>query len=603
MSQIPKELIDEIRSKSDIVETISSYIPLNKKGKNYMALCPFHDDSNPSMSVNQEKQIFKCFVCGAGGNVFTFIQDYEKVHFVEAVIKQAKTVNIDMAQYETTSIKPVNKRKETLVSLMNEVRNFTSYQLKTKEGAVAQDVLHKRGYSDEILAHFGVGVALSNNQIYEFLSAKGYQEEEMLAVDIIRIGSNKIQDVFYNRLMFPISNQYGEVVAFSARTLDPNSTVKYINTGETELYTKSHHLYNLDKVKEKFRHADRIIITEGVTDVFAFKMAGFDETVSTLGVSLSNEQLTLLKRNTKSVVLAFDGDKAGYDATYEIGKKISEAKIPIKIWYNDSGLDPDDLYKKEGAKALSDGLEDALGWYDFLLVYATGLYGNDSFDNKKRMINFFLPLLASEDDLTISFYITKLAQMTQFDEETLKTQLESHKQTVSTHNYPTYVEYEEPTYFPDEAYNETYNYEETAPKIALTQSISRAELEILNQMLLSKEASFIYRRELGYMPSPLAQEASLLIQNFYRTHDILNIADLLSDDISEQMQSFLLEIQDRLVTDKYEKAIMYENIEFLKDRVNLNDSQLTVTKIKQAQNLDEKTKLLDELFKKKSTRR
>lgn len=591
MSRIPKDLIDQIRMKSDIVDTISSYIPLNKKGKNYMALCPFHDDNNPSMSVNQEKQIYKCFVCGAGGNVFTFIQDYEKVNFVDAVIKQAHTVHIDLSQYETNSIKPVDERKKTLVSLMNEVRNFTAYQLKTSDGTEALNVLHKRGYSDEIIKHFGVGVAFSGNQISEFLKAKGYQEEEMLSVDIVRIGQNSIQDVFYNRLMFPISNQYGDVVAFSARTLDPNSTVKYINTAETELYTKSHHIYNLDKVKEKFKHADRIIVTEGVTDVFAFKMAGYDEAVSMLGVSCSNEQIQLLKSNTKSVMLAFDGDKAGYDATFEIGKKITNANIPLKIWYNDSGLDPDDLLKQKGKDALKQGVDNALGWHDFLLVYASGLYGTDSFENKKRMVTFFLPFLTQEDSLTQSYYLEKLSEMTQFDIATLQNQIpKSH----------------EVSYLEEPIYHEPY-YEEIPYDIidqrSYTQAISRAELEILNQMILSKEASRIYSSELGFMPSPLAQETSLLIQNVYRTQDSLNIADLLSEPLSSDVQHFLLELQDRLMYQTFEKEIMDENINYLKKRVQMSDAQQTLKRIRNASNLDEKTDLLEALLKKKSTRR
>ncbi len=577
MSRIPKEQIDQIRMKSDIVETIASYIPLNRKGKNFMGLCPFHEDNNPSMSVNPDKQIFKCFVCGEGGNVFSFIQKYEKVHFVDAVIKQAKNINIDISQYEKTTIAPINKRKEHLYNLMKEVRNFTSYQLKSKDGQMGLRNLRERGYQDAVLEKFQVGLALSGNQIFEFLKAKGYSEEEMLSVDVIRVGDTQIQDVFYNRIMFPIQDQFGNVIAFSARTLDPNSTVKYINTGETELYTKSHHIYNLNRVKEKFRYADRIIITEGVTDVFAFSMAGFDEAVSLLGVAISKTQIDLIRKHTKSVMLAFDGDKAGYDATYEIGKRLNAANIPIKIWYNDSGLDPDDLYKKEGAKALARGVEAALGWLDFLLTYATGLYGTHSFEDKKRLVSFFLPNIEHEDALTQEYYLKKLSDLTEFDVSTLKSQVK-------------------PSSVP------IYETRKQTPQIHFNQ-ISRAELELLNQMILSKEAAMIYASELGYMPHEITQEAALLIQNIYRTHDKLSLADLLSEEISEVLTRFILELDDRLMINTYQKQIVYENIEKIKNHMAKENKRHMLNKLNQTKDLSEKTKLLDALLKKQQHRR
>lgn len=593
MSRIPKELIDEIRNKSDIVETIANYINVDKKGNNYVALCPFHDDKNPSMSINQEKQIYKCFSCNAGGNVFTFIQDYEKISFPEAVIKQGKAVNLDMHSFEQTAPQPINQRKERLLMLLSEVQNFTSYQLKTSDGTAALDILHQRGYSDEVLDYFKVGVALSANAISDFLRAKGYTDEEMIAADVLRFGDNKLQDVFYNRIMFPIANQHGEVIAFSARTLNPNNQVKYINTGESELYVKSHHLYNLDKVKAKYRHADRIIIAEGVTDVFAFHMAGFDEVVATLGVNLSSEQIQLLKRHTSDVILAFDGDKAGYDATFNIGSKIIEAGLNLKVWYNDSGLDPDDLFRKEGSQALEKGLDASLEWYEFLLSYGRGLYGTESFDNKKRLVNFFLPYLQSVDLLSQTYYLGKLADATQFDVEVLKSQLKTAQESYQEPNYPEWVK-------PYPHTHDTTNYKEQ--QYSLTQNISRAELELLNQMLFSKEANFIYSKELGYLPSPIANEAALLIQNHYRTHNTLELADLISDSISEDMRRFFLEIVDRLVVKKYDELIVKENIALIKEKMSEFDSKNTMKKIRKTQDLSKKIELLDELLKKKNTR-
>lgn len=573
MTRIPKELIDEIRLKSDIVETVASYIPLQRKGKNFVGLCPFHEDNNPSLSVNPERQIFKCFVCGTGGNVFSFIEQYEKIHFVEAVIKQAKNLNIDMSQFETNAITPVNQRKETLYSLMEEVMKFTSYQLKSQAGQAAYSMLKERGYDEETLNKFEVGVALSNNQIFNYLSAKGYAEEEMLSVDIIRIGEAQIQDVFYNRIMFPIHDQYNHVIAFSARTMDPNSNVKYINTSETELYTKSQHIYNLNRVKNKFRHADRLIITEGVTDVFAFSMAGFDEAVALLGVAISKTQIDLIRRNAKSVVLAFDGDKAGFDASFAIGQKLVQAQIPLKVWYNDLGLDPDELYKKHGERALEQGLEAALNWLDFLLIYGIGLYGTQSFEDKKRLVTFYLPFLNQEDQLTQDYFLNKLSDKTGFDVASLKSQLTT--KTRETMARPQFLEHR---------------------KMEVP-SVSRSELEILNQMILSKEASNIFASELGFLPSTLAQNTALLIQNIYRTSDHLSLADLLSEELTQDMKEFILALDEHLIINTYKSDIVYENIHYIKERLAKQNRRQILQKLENTEDIEEKTKILQELLK------
>lgn len=580
MGKIPRDLIDQIRIKSDIVETISSYVPLNKKGKNFMGICPFHDDSNPSMSVNPERQIFKCFVCGEGGNVFTFIEKYEKTNFVDAVLKQAHNVNIDMSQYETTTITPVNQRKEALISLMAEVKNFTSYQLKSKDGMFAYNILRDRGYTDEVIELFGIGVALSGNQIFEFLKAKGYSEEQMLSVDIIRVGTQDIQDVFYNRLMFPIRDQYGNVIAFSARTVDPNSTVKYINTGETELYTKSNHVYNLDHVKNKYKYAEQIIITEGVTDVFAFTMAGFDNVVSLLGVACSDTQVQLIKRTGKSVLLAFDGDKAGIDATYAIGLKLRNAKIPISIWYNDSGLDPDDLFKSKGKEAIAEGINEALGWFDFLLSYSIGIYGLESFENRKRVISFFLPNIELEDSITQQHYLKQLSHKTDFDVDTLQSQLKTHRNPVST----------QPTQLP---IIENYN------QYILTSNVSRAELEILNQMILSKEAALIFSNSLGFLPNDLAHSTALMIRNVYRTQDTLQLADILSSELSDELRRFILELEERLTFNNYDESIVLENIDRIKLKLSESESTSMIRKLKSASNIVDQSKIFDDILTRK----
>ncbi len=576
MRRIPENLIDEVRNKSDIVETISQYLPLTKKGKNYWGLCPFHDDSNPSMSVSTDRQIFKCFVCGAGGNVFSFIERFDNISFADAVIKQATNINVDMGAYANYTPMPVNQRKKRLESLMAEVLNFTSYQLHSKDGMMGQRFLNERGYPEAIIKKYEVGLSLTDNKIYNFLKAKGYEDDEMLSVDIIRLGDHGVQDVFYNRLMFPIHDQFDHVIAFSARTLDPNSTVKYINTSETELYTKGEHIYNLNRVKKENKTVDSLILCEGVTDVFAFDMAGITNVGALLGVALTDAQIKLIQKTTRHVVLAFDGDRAGTEATFNIGKKLVSHNINVSVWYNDSERDPDDLYREKGEKAIKEGLDHALGWIDFLLIYGMGQYGLDSFDNRKRVVQFVLPHLAQEDDLTQDYYLDKIAKKTGFSEGTLKSQLNGF-------DVPKEKEFVIPM---------RTNYQ-------VTRNVSRAELEILKQMMLSKEAAVIYRDELGFLPHDLAFEFSLILIDVYRTKNVIEIADLLSLDLSDAMTRFVLEIEERLSVDTYQKEVVYENIGSIKARLEKANAKATHSEILNTPELDKQIDLLRDMIQKK----
>lgn len=576
MRRIPENLIDKIRSNSDIVETVSQYLPLTKRGKNFWGLCPFHDDSNPSMSVSSERQIFKCFVCGAGGNVFTFIEKFENISFVDAVIKQGHNIDMDLQEYATVTTRPVNKRRSRLIQLMEEVENFATYQLTSQDGIHALQILKDRGYSDAIIKKYKIGLTLRKHKVYNFLKAKGFEDEEMLSVDMIRLGENDIQDVFYDRLMFPIHDQFDNIIAFSARTIDPNNSVKYINTGETELYTKGDHIYNLNRIKANKKTVDTLIVTEGVTDVFAFDMAGIENVVSLLGVSCTDQQLKLIQSTSRNVILAFDGDQAGYEATYNIGKKLTNHNISVSVWYNDSERDPDDLYREFGAKPLQDGIADALSWYDFILVYAQGQYGTNSFENRKRVVNFVLPYLNQADSLTQDYYLNKLSDKTGFTVDTLKSQISGIE-----------IKQKAPVVITNRS------------KYHVTQNVSRAELEILKQMLLSKEATIIYRDKLGFLPNDLAFEFSLLLIDVYRTKDVIEIADLLSVDLSDNMQQFVLELEERLTFDVYNQEVVLENIGFIKKRLEKQNEAASKQEILKTEQIDAQLDLLKDIISKK----
>lgn len=538
MSRIPESLINEVRAKADIVDTISRYLTLTRKGKNYWGVCPFHDDHDPSMSVSTDRQIYKCFVCGAGGNVFSFVQNIENVSFVDAIVKTAESVNIDLSSYQEQSQRPVDKGRQEILKSLQEAQQFMAYQLFTKDGSEALSKLEARGYSEDLIRSFGIGVALGNNQIYSFLKAKGFEDKTLLAADLIRYRDDgSVADVFYNRIVFPIANAYGEVIGFSARALDKNSNVKYINTGETDVYVKGNTVYNYHNAKDASKKAGSVIITEGVTDAIAFTKAGKPNVVSLLGVAGTQEQIRLIKQCSPEVILAFDGDRAGQEATYAIGQKLVNARCNVYVWYNNSGLDPDDAVRKNGVESVVSGLEQRLNWLDFVLSYALNKYGLDNFDKRKRVVEFVIEHLKTADELTQNYYLKLLEQKTGFDMNALTSKVAS-AVTVD----------QKPKVFVPRTVNKTIR------------DVSIPERTILKQMIGSKEAAYRFRDRLGYLVSNVANDYALIILDCYRNQESIEIADVLSRNLHDDVRNLVLEIESSDIVGTYSQVALDENI-------------------------------------------
>lgn len=546
MKRIPESLIQDIRSKTDIVDLISQYVALNQKGKNYWGICPFHDDNDPSMSVSPDKQIYKCFVCGHGGNVFQFLQDYEKINFVESVLQLGESLNVDMSEYQRDVVE-IDPQLKKHYEIMDEAQRFLSYQLFSNQGEKGLKILQQRGYNDELLEKFDVGLALSSQSLTNFLMAKNYQEEDLVAVNLSRNIDGQLKDVFFDRLMFPIQDNQGKVIGYSARSLDKDSNIKYINTGNTSLYNKKDHVYNYHRAKDPARHQKSVIVTEGVTDVFAFSMAGYDNTVSLLGVAGTDEQVNQITRLSKNVVLAFDGDEAGQTASYKIGLKFKKLGCKVSIWYNDSGLDPDDLLRKEGQKALKEGIDNKNSWLDYIMYYAIGNYGLNSFENKKRVAEFIIKHLSSEDELAQNYYLKTVSEKTGLDFQILEDLLhtENNKQSNQRKSKP-------------------------IKKIMRKKEdlhITIPEQTILKQMINSKEAAYSYRDKLGFLIDERAQELGLILLDVYRIEDEINLADLLSLDIDDDMKNLIISLDGNTLPHEYHEDVFNENIDIIKKRL------------------------------------
>lgn len=354
-------IVEEVRKKTDIVDLISEYIPLIKKGKNYFGVCPFHDDSNPSMSVSREKQIYKCFSCGASGNIYNFLMDYEHIDFKEALSKLSSKLGINI---ENTTIK-VNNKFDKFYEIYDLTSKLYQNNLLSEKGSSARNYLKSRNISLEEIKKFNIGLSFSNNQVVKQLEKK----YNLLDLEDVGLISNN-HDIFQNRIMFPLMNLENKTVAFSGRIYDTNSKdSKYINTKETNIFKKGEILYNYYACKEDARIKKYLILVEGFMDVIRLSTIGIKNVVATMGTSLTINQIKLLKRLSNNIYLCFDGDNPGKLANINNGEELIKHDINIKVISLDNNDDPDSYVLKNGKEKFETLIEEAKSYQEYYMEY------------------------------------------------------------------------------------------------------------------------------------------------------------------------------------------------------------------------------------------
>lgn len=354
-------IVEEVRKKTDIVDLISEYIPLIKKGKNYFGVCPFHDDSNPSMSVSREKQIYKCFSCGASGNIYNFLMDYEHIDFKEALSKLSSKLGINI---ENTTIK-VNNKFDKFYEIYDLTSKLYQNNLLSEKGSSARNYLKSRNISLEEIKKFNIGLSFSNNQVVKQLEKK----YNLLDLEDVGLISNN-HDIFQNRIMFPLMNLENKTVAFSGRIYDSNSKdSKYINTKETNIFKKGEILYNYYACKEDVRIKKYLILVEGFMDVIRLSTIGIKNVVATMGTSLTINQIKLLKRLSNNIYLCFDGDNPGKLANINNGEELIKHDINIKVISLDNNDDPDSYVLKNGKEKFEILIEEAKSYQEYYMEY------------------------------------------------------------------------------------------------------------------------------------------------------------------------------------------------------------------------------------------
>lgn len=520
-----ESLIQEIRAKADIVEVIQRYLTLIKKGKNFSAVCPFHDDHDPSMSISEDKQIYKCFVCGAGGNVFNFVKEFEKIHYNDAVIKVANYIGYSIDEKYLVSQKKIDPKQQLLFDVLNEYVKYSRYILNTEDGVEAKKYLYNRGLDDTIIQKFEIGYNLNNDQGTKFLLAKGYELEACVKTNITRINEFGSKDVFSQRILFPIHNPQGQVVAFTARSMNPSESSKYINSTETPLYIKGNLLYNYHRAIKNIKQTKEIIIVEGVMDVIALNRVSIENVVATLGTACTKEQIVLMQNASNNIVLCYDADAAGQTATLKLARLLIANRLNVSIIQNNTELDLDEIIAQKSKEALLKLMSQKTSYLDFFFNYSIKRLDIDNYNQKKEFAKIILFELDNlKDKFDQALMLDRLIQVTQF----------THDQLDLLRDKPT---------------NKTLLYKPIKnKKVDLNQW---AEKEIIGQMLYSPQAVLDFRQELGYFLIDNFQKMALTIINFYRNHEELVIADFISTLEDKSMIE--------LVTQIVESDIYYRN--------------------------------------------
>ncbi len=429
--RIPAETIEQIREQSDIVRVVGEYVNLKQSGDNHFGLCPFHGEKTPSFSVNSSKQFFYCFGCGAGGNVFNFLMRIEGLGFAAAVHRLAGRVGIEIeAEQLSPQRQQQREERERLQRIVQVAVDFYHHiLLQEPEGAAARAYLRRRGYSGEMVRRFQLGFAPPQwDRLCTHLRQAQVDEDKAVALGLLRRSDDgRTYDMFRRRLLFPVQDPHGHVVAFGGRVLD-NSLPKYINSPESELYHKGRTLYGLYDAKNSMRRQRQVVVVEGYFDHLALVQAGIENVVATCGTSLTAGHAALLKRYADTVVLLFDQDKAGQAACFRALPVLLEASLQVQVLNLEPGEDPDSFLVQHGREAFAARLERARSALGYYMQENLKTHG-DQVEAQARAIAEILTVVAKiPDEIELNLHLQELAKHTGVDTAVLQRQMEQIKE-------------------------------------------------------------------------------------------------------------------------------------------------------------------------------
>lgn len=421
---LSEAFLQELKFKTDIEDIISTYVTLRKNGSTSKGLCPFHNEKTPSFTVYNDTQSFYCFGCGAGGDAVTFIKKIENLDYIDAVKLLAQRAGLQMPD-DNSYDDSLSKKRRRVLEINRETAKFYYSYLISPQGRVGLDYFLNRGLSMNTIKRFGLGFAPDEwDSLLKHLKSKGYRPSEMVEAGVVKIGrNNNYYDTFKNRVMTPIIDVRGNVIAFGGRVLD-DSKPKYINTSDTIVYKKTNELFALNLAKDSGK--DNLILCEGYMDVIAMHQAGFTNAVAGCGTALTNEQVRLISRYAKEVILAYDADEAGQKALNKAVSLFKQTDVKVKIPALVGGKDPDEIIKKYGRDKFKGMLDGASNDTEFALLEIRKKYNVTTSQGKIDFLNEALKVLAGVSPIEQDIYISRLSDELSVDKSSIKIQLDSY---------------------------------------------------------------------------------------------------------------------------------------------------------------------------------
>ena len=554
MNAITAEKINEIRNSVNIVDIVSRYIALTKKGKNYFGVCPFHEDSDPSLSVSPDKQIFSCFSCHTAGNVFTFVKEYEHVSFLEAVKIVADIAGIDFS-YKTTNKPLIN---HDIYNIYEIGQKFYLNNINTRFGQTAKEYLYRRKITDELIKEFEIGLAIKNNKaLSNLLAKKEFKEKDLIDSGLVVKDERGFHDFFYDRIMFPLHDLNGKVIGYSGRIFYQSDAPKYINSKEHILFKKGEYLYNYAKAKNECRIKNTVIIMEGFMDVIRAYSVGVKNVIATLGTAFTKEHANLIKRLANNVIICFDGDQAGAKATFACSELLINLGVIPKVVRLEDNLDPDDYILKHGKEKFLDKINNPMSIMDFKLSYLK----NDkdmtqTVDKAKYASQVIEQLNNISDEILKEITLKKLSQETDLDIEFLKDKLGEKEVKKSI-----------------------------KPKAIIKMNKYKiAELGLLYYMLRSGEVIKMFDNRTVYFPTKEYRLLAHEISYFYKTNGYINEADFISD-LDDSMIKVLGEVESLDLKEEFTNDLIVDYINAIEEK-NIDDEMNRLEKL-QREEIDE----------------
>lgn len=571
MEKIPYDVILDIKSKVNIVDVISEYLPVEQKGKNYFAICPFHDDHNPSMSISPEKQIYTCFVCGASGNVFNFVANYEKVSFVSAVKKVAQKIGINLDINVKDDYKPKDTKYDKYYKMFDITNKYYQNNIKSVYGKKAIEYLHNRKIDDDIINEFEIGLSMNDNNVSKLLEKKGYDVNELIDIGLCGKKDNFIYDIFRNRIMFPLYNLDGKPVGFSGRIYNGEKDSKYVNSKESIIFKKGNLLYNYHRALSHAREKHQIIVVEGFMDVIRLYTIGIKNVVATMGTAITKEHANLLMKLSKNIVLCFDGDKAGEKATISALDALEKIGITPKIIRLEDDLDPDDYIIKKGSDAYLTHLNNPMSSVVFKInIDKSKTNFNDYNEISTYLKNVSKELEKIDDKVVYELTVNKLSKETGVSCDTINDMVKSMpKNEIKVITKRTSLKKDK--------------YE-------------KAEEYLVHYMLRNVDAILIYQNNVSYLNDPILSMIAMQILEFYEINRYINITDftLFLEDKTDLIEKSLI-IDDLSLPDEVNVDILMDYVKTIDEGILKREIEKTKKQIKEEMDVAKKISLTEKL--------